>query len=134
MCCAFLSARGNLPDFTSATLPTDFADLMKVPETGQLKEDNRNGGFDAWLRRIRSAAEQGDRNAQYKLGQLYSQGFGLPKNPEEAVKWFRRAAEGGAPEGRLELAKAYYHGWGVPKNISEAIPDAFFATPVADSA
>jgi TPR repeat protein len=35
----------------------------------------------------RKAAEQGDANAQYNLGQGYGDGQGVPQDHAEAVKW-----------------------------------------------
>ena len=46
----------------------------------------------------RSAAEQGDVDAQYNLGIMYNNGQGVPENKAEAVNWYRLAAEqGNAP-------------------------------------
>ena len=39
------------------------------------------------------AAERGDANAQYRLGNCYAEG--MEKNDAEAVKWYRKAAEQG---------------------------------------
>ena len=55
-----------------------------------------------WFQR---AAEQGNAEAQYELGELYNDGFNLvggTVNENEAVKWYRKAAEhgpNGAPAG-----------------------------------
>ena len=43
-----------------------------------------------WYRR---AAEQGNVDAQYSLGDMYARGDGVPEDDAEAVKWFRLAAE-----------------------------------------
>jgi len=45
-----------------------------------------------WFRR---AAEQGDTDSQFNLGQFYISGKGVPKDSAEAAKWFRKAAEQG---------------------------------------
>ncbi len=42
-------------------------------------------------------AQQGDRDAQYRLGSLYRSGRGVAKSHEKAVQWFRKAAEAGHP-------------------------------------
>ena len=70
---------------------------------------------------IREAAEQGDAEAQYKLGIAYSHGQGIPENPVEAVKWFRRAAEQGHEKAQFSLGFRYNFGQGVDKNEVEAI-------------
>nr|AOG62267.1 SEL-1-like domain containing protein [uncultured organism] len=48
------------------------------------------------------AAKQGDVYAQYNLGVMYANGYGVPENDREAVKWYRLAAEQG-------LAAAQYN-------------------------
>jgi hypothetical protein len=41
------------------------------------------------------AAEQGDGDAQFKLGLMYSNGEGLSHDNKEARKWFQLAADQG---------------------------------------
>ena len=41
------------------------------------------------------AAEQGDVDAQNKLGVMYYRGEGVPQDYSHAVSWFRKAAEQG---------------------------------------
>ena len=43
----------------------------------------------------RSAAEQGNADAQYLLGNCYIGGLGVEKDKVEAVKWFSKAAAQG---------------------------------------
>lgn len=43
-------------------------------------------------------AEQGDAQAQFNLGTCYANGYGVPQDISEAVKWWRKAAEQGHPE------------------------------------
>lgn len=43
----------------------------------------------------RKAAEQGNAEAQYSLGDCYMAGIGVTKDATEAVKWFHKAAEQG---------------------------------------
>ena len=52
-----------------------------------------------WIKR---AAEQGDAEAQSKLGSLYQTGF-CCKDMTEAMKWFRKAAEQGNQSGINQL-------------------------------
>ena len=71
-----------------------------------------------WYRR---AAEEGDANAQTKLGLMYDKGDGVPQDFAEAVKWYRRAAEQGNAEAQYNLARMYRNGQGVPQDIAEAM-------------
>jgi hypothetical protein len=40
-------------------------------------------------------AEQGNADAQFRLGNMYMYGDGVPKSLEEAINWFRKSAEQG---------------------------------------
>ena len=71
--------------------------------------------------KYRQAAEQGDAEAQYKLGMCYYNGDGVPQNYAEAVKWFRQAAEQGHPKAQYILGYCYEYGDGVPQNSAEAL-------------
>jgi len=46
----------------------------------------------------KKAAEQNHVVAQYKLGLLYKEGRGVPKDEEKAHYWFLKAAEQGSTE------------------------------------
>ncbi len=52
------------------------------------------GAFEL-VKKNRRAAEQGDAEAQYRLGSFYREGFGVQQDDAEAMKWYRKAAEQG---------------------------------------
>ena len=54
---------------------------------------------------IRHLAEQGDADAQYKMGQMYEKGIGVSKNESEAQDWYIKAAEQGHSEAHLRSLK-----------------------------
>lgn len=74
---------------------------------------------------LRQAAEQGDADAQLRLGCLYHRGWGMPADPQKAQYWFGRAtrklrqtvAQGDARAASelakfyLKLAKRFDHVW-----------------------
>jgi TPR repeat protein len=64
----------------------------------------------------RKAADQGDADAQYNLGNWYANGRGVPENDVEAVKWYRKAADQGHAKAQSNLGVMYYGGDGVPEN------------------
>ena len=68
----------------------------------------------------RLAAEQGLKEAQRKLGKMYSKGEGVPEDDVEAAKWYRLAAEQGLPQAQLDIGLRLGVGQGVPKNTIEA--------------
>jgi uncharacterized protein len=65
-------------------------------------------------------AEQGDVVAQVNMGNSYRDGEGVPKDDNEAIKWFRRAAESGSASGQNNLGWMYENGRGVQSDIVEA--------------
>ena len=69
---------------------------------------------------LRAAAEQGDAEAQYKLGVAYANGEGVAQNDEEAVQWTRMAAEQGFAQAQHNLGAAYRYGLGVAQDYEEA--------------
>lgn len=76
--------------------------------------------FQNWaeaVRWYRLAAEQGDIQAQSRLGELYATGKGTPKDAAQAVFWYRKAAEQGDADAQAALGTQYAIGVGVPKNL-----------------
>ena len=73
----------------------------------------QSGDFATALREFRPLAEQGDAIAQYNLGNMYSNGWGVPQNRKTAVRWFRLAAEQGNANAQSDLGTMYGLGTGV---------------------
>jgi Sel1 repeat len=69
---------------------------------------------------LRQQAEQGDVEAQYRLGMMAHTGEAMPQNEAEAVQWLQRAALQGHPEAQRLLGRLYLAGQGVPRNEEEA--------------
>ena len=69
---------------------------------------------------IKKAAEQGDAQAQFNLGNCYAKGEGVNKNLKEAAYWYRKAAEQDLAEAQFTLGRCYYNGYGIDKDFKEA--------------
>ena len=67
------------------------------------------------------AAEQGNANAQYKLGALYFNGDDVAKDQKAGVEWLTKAAENGLPAAQYDLGNLYRFGQGV----EQSFPNAF---------
>jgi TPR repeat protein len=65
--------------------------------------------------------EDEDSNAQYIIGEMYYNGFGVKEDHAEAAIWFRKAAEQGNPEAQYVIGQMYYNGLGVKEDHAEAI-------------
>lgn len=70
---------------------------------------------------LKNAADQGNAEAQFNLGNSYYVGIGVAKNYPEAVKWFTKSAMQGFPKAESALGYMYYSGFGIPKETSEAL-------------
>ncbi len=57
------------------------------------KKHSEGGGVPDAMKKRLSEAESGDPRAQYEIGLMYQEGDKVPKDNEEAAKWFRRSAE-----------------------------------------
>ena len=68
----------------------------------------------------RRLAEQGDAEAQFKLGNRYVEGRGVPQDFAEAAKWYRMAAEQGHATAQNNLGVMYANGEGVPQDDVQA--------------
>ena len=73
------------------------------------------------MERLREAAEDGNAEAQFKLGVCHENGAGVSKNPMEAARWYQAAAEQGVEEAQCSLGVYYANGWGVGKDLEQAV-------------
>ena len=98
-------------------------DKMSEPKTKTAKTPTVNGAIpdkEKAIHYLIAAAEQGDANAQYKLGKRYYYGNGVTKNLDKALKWFKLAAEKDDADAQFMLGYCYYNGEGVDENRVEA--------------
>jgi len=70
--------------------------------------------------RLARAAEGGDVQAQFALGELYANGWGVTPRDATAARWWRMAAECGVALAQLRLGRLYLTGGGVPEDYAEA--------------
>ncbi len=68
----------------------------------------------------RMAADEGSAEGQFKLGDIYYNGKGVPKDHTEAMKWFRKAADAGNVRAQITLGFMYHEGREMPRDYVEA--------------
>lgn len=66
------------------------------------------------------AAEQGNAEAQFSLGNMYAEGHGVPQDDQQSISWFSKAAEQGFMPAQVNLGVMYAQGQGVERNLIEA--------------
>jgi len=81
----------------------------------------RAGDYATALREWRPLAEQGHRDAQFNLGLLYENGFGVAVDAAQAARWYRRAAEQDDRQAQAYLGEMYAQGLGVERDDIEAL-------------
>lgn len=79
-----------------------------------------NGQHAAAMRRLLPLAAKGDARAQFDVGFMEAFGWGQPRNPAEALAWYRKAADQGLAVAQHYLGIAYVNGEGVASNYGEA--------------
>lgn len=81
----------------------------------QESEESKKETFE----RRRGLAEA-DFGCQYEVGRSYELGWGVEKDWNEALRWYRRAAENGDHNAQYRLASAYFDGDGVAVDYATA--------------
>src|SRR5579871_3998452 len=79
-----------------------------------------SGDYAAALRRLSPLAEKGDARAQFDIGFMHAYGWGVQRNPAEAITWYRKAANQGLQIAQHFLGLAYANGEGVRSDDAEA--------------
>ena len=97
---------------TGMAVAADFSKGLQAAQSGDFKT-----ALAVWT----PLAEQGNAMAQFNLGHMYANGYGVPENDKTAVKWFTKAAEQGLAEGQFNLGAMYDFGDGVPQNDKTAV-------------
>jgi len=79
-----------------------------------------SGDYQAAITQWQSLAEEGHADGQFGMGILYANGFGVPLDDDQALKWYRLAAAQNHAEAQCNLAVMHANGWGVPQSDEEA--------------
>lgn len=80
----------------------------------------RRGNYKVALKSLPSLAEKGDARAQFDIGFMHAYGWGMPRNPLEAIAWYRKAADQGLAIAQHFLGLAFINGEGVKPDDLQA--------------
>ncbi len=69
---------------------------------------------------VRRDARSGDADAQFKLGCMYHDGYGVLQDYLEAAKWYRLAGEQGHAGGQFNLGLMHWLGGRCSARLREA--------------
>ena len=70
---------------------------------------------------LKQKAQNGDMNAALRLGWSYLGGKGVPRDDQQAAKWFHLAATKGSRDAEFALGYLYEQGRGVERDYRHAI-------------
>ncbi len=102
--------------------------IVLIASSTQVYSDNL-AGFKAYqkkdyvtaIREYTKDANKGNFSSQYKLGNMYYQGIGVPQNFQTAAMWYEKASNhDDLGVAQYKLAEFYFKGVGVQKNIETA--------------
>ncbi|MEL0167749.1 MAG: tetratricopeptide repeat protein [Pseudomonadaceae bacterium] len=66
------------------------------------------------------AAETGDMQAQFELGQLYYKGERVEQDFATSLQWLEKASIQGEPKAQYLLGMMHFNGEGIPRNLPQA--------------
>jgi hypothetical protein len=70
---------------------------------------------------LKAKAEQGDAQAQTRLGKAFAQGEGVPQDYKQAARWYGQAASNGNTEAETTFGELCQAGQGVPRDLTNAV-------------
>ena len=73
------------------------------------------------LKKFKSAAAQGNSDAQFNLGVMYDIGQGVTQDYAEAVRWYKLAAAQEDDRAQFNIGLKYDNGIGVVRDYAEAV-------------
>ena len=81
--------------------------VFAAPDLESVRRSLERTDYAAALKEVRPLAEQGNPDAQLFLGKMYLKGQGVPKDPDQANKWFTQAAMQGNAESQFFVGAWY---------------------------
>lgn len=93
---------------------------LLIPAPGSCALDSPAEELPAALSRCEQAAQNGDLQAEYELGEFYYDGKRTPRDLSRALSWFERASLQGHALAQHRLGMMFFRGEGVPANKVQA--------------
>lgn len=102
------------------------AAILVLPLAGQGADLDKGmeaynvGDYETSLAECQPLADEGVAAAQFCIGRLYANGFGVPMDDAQALHWYGLAADQGYAEAQYNLGVMHANGWGVEMNDDTA--------------
>lgn len=85
------------------------------------RDNLMDGHYRVAYQQFIGAAEDGDKQAQVVIGNLYYLGLGVRRDRYEAARWYLKAALAGHIPAQVNLGQMYWNGLGVPRNVAKSV-------------
>ena len=95
------------------------ADAVRLRQAG--REAFKKKDYATAVKYYRQAADLGDAEAQFCLGNRYLNGQGVTADKEQAFYWYEKAARQGNTDAQTNLGLCYLDGQGVEQNVDKGI-------------
>ncbi|AYC34405.1 sel1 repeat family protein [Pseudomonas cavernae] len=93
---------------------------LLIPATGRCSLNTSPEALAEALSTCRQAAQNGDVQAEYELGEFYYDGQRTPRDLSQALNWFEQASLQGHAQAQSRLGMMFFRGEGVPANNVQA--------------
>ena len=93
--------------------------VLLLSLSGRDVQQEKNGP--ELVKELTGKAEEGDAEAEYRLGDCYLRGVGVIQNLTQALRWWRKAAEQDYAQAQFMLGSCYRFGHGVAEDDFEAV-------------
>lgn len=103
-----------------AVIPLLFSPIAWGADFAKGQDAYNSGDYQTAIAEWQPLAEGGDAEAQFGMGLLYANGFGVPLDDDQALKWYGLAAEQDHANAQCNIAVMHANGWGVPQSDDEA--------------
>ena len=103
-----------------ATLPLLLCMTNSNADFEQGQAAYSSGDYETALAEWQPLAEEGNADAQFGMGLLYANGFGVALDDVQALQWYESAAAQQHAEAQTNIGVMYANGWGVPQSDAEA--------------
>ena len=90
--------------------------LAQAPGRAQVEDTSA-----AYLEQLRVLADEGERDAQFRLGQFYEEGSLVDRDQGKAIQLYLQAAEQGHAAAQHALGQIYHLGNGVERDKAAAM-------------
>lgn len=99
---------------------SDMGDIDAMIELATLYLRGEHTDYEKAKELCRQAAEKGNTDALCRMGWMFTEGMGVPKNYAVALEYYVEAANKGNTTALNAIANAYKNGFGINRNYTEA--------------